>query len=126
MPVFSSRSTFIFCWDSTSACVTTIQINGKDGLEIKESNLIWVHHVVDNEAASTGYIQQVEENAQVTFCSTKATSPITWLYILITSGQSSWNLDTNPIWRCGTADVVIISSTFLNSTVTEQSSNHFQ
>ena len=45
--------------------VTTNQISVNDGFEVEKSKFIWVHNVVENEAASRGYIRQAEKNMQV-------------------------------------------------------------
>ena len=52
-------------WGSTSAWVMTNQRGGNSGFEIEEIKLIWVHHIIDNEAIGTDFIHQVGKNVQV-------------------------------------------------------------
>ena len=56
--------------------------------------------------------------------STQSNPPFYLLYILVTSGQSTWTFDIDCFWRRRTVDMVVIPSTLLNSIVTGQLQEH--
>ena len=56
----------------------------------------------------------------------KWTPPITFLYILMTSGRGTWIFDANPFCRWRAVDAAAILSALINRIVTEHLSNHLE